>query len=79
LKDGRIDGIVIDNRAYLKPKMGGPETKAVKCPACNGFGTVSYGKKECRGCLDPLTGRGRGWIIIPKHLRREEGEEELHG
>lgn len=57
-----------EEHAYLKPKKE-VETKAVKCPSCNGFGTVSYGKKECPGC------GGKGWIVIPKTIR-SGGEEE---
>lgn len=31
---------------------------AVKCPVCNSFGTLQYGKKICHGC------KGKGFIII---------------
>jgi DnaJ-class molecular chaperone len=31
---------------------------AQKCPVCNSFGTLQYGKVTCHGC------RGRGFIII---------------
>lgn len=29
-----------------------------QCPVCNGFGTLSYGKKPCHAC------EGRGFIVI---------------
>ena len=29
-----------------------------KCPNCNGYGTVSYGKKVCQVC------HGKGMVII---------------
>ena len=31
---------------------------AIKCPVCNSFGTLQYGKKVCHGC------HGKGYIII---------------
>jgi DnaJ-class molecular chaperone len=31
----------------------------VKCPVCNGFGSVNWGKAECHGC------QGRGYVLIP--------------
>lgn len=30
----------------------------IKCPTCNGFGTVSREKKICHGC------QGRGFVVI---------------
>jgi DnaJ-class molecular chaperone len=35
-----------------------------KCPNCNGFGTLQYGKKTCHTC------KGRGAILI----NQETGE-----
>jgi DnaJ-class molecular chaperone len=29
-----------------------------KCAVCNGFGTLSYGKKVCHGC------NGKGYVVI---------------
>ena len=46
------------------------ETKAVKCPTCNGFGTLKYGKLICHGC------NGKGWIVIPRNIEKDrEGDD----
>lgn len=36
-----------------------PKFIPMRCPTCNGFGTVSYGQKVCPGC------QGQTWIPIP--------------
>lgn len=36
-----------------------PQYHSEKCPVCAGFGTVNYGKKECKSC------NGRGYIMVP--------------
>ena len=43
-------------------KKGEREEKpqAQKCPVCNGFGTVNWGKKKCHAC------EGKGYIILPE-------------
>jgi len=35
-----------------------PKFIAQKCPVCNGFGTLSFGKKTCHGC------KGSGVVVI---------------
>ncbi len=44
-----------------------PKVFAQKCPVCNGYGTVNYGKKTCHGCS------GRGFIVLP--ATEKEGED----
>ena len=36
-----------------------PKYIPVKCAVCNGFGTLSYGKKSCHAC------DGKGYILVP--------------
>ena len=36
-----------------------PKSLGQRCPVCNGFGTLNYGKKQCQAC------EGRGYILIP--------------
>lgn len=31
----------------------------IKCPVCNGFGTLKFGTKTCQGC------EGKGWVLVP--------------
>jgi DnaJ-class molecular chaperone len=31
----------------------------VKCPVCNGFGKVNWGKQKCHAC------KGKGYILVP--------------
>ena len=40
---------------------------AQRCPVCNGFGTINYGKATCHAC------NGRGYVLVPA---REEAENE---
>ena len=42
----------------------------MKCPVCNGFTTVNYGKQTCAAC------KGKGWIPVPPE---EQEEEEGYG
>ena len=43
-----------------------PAYLPVKCPVCNGFGTVNWGAGECHGC------KGKGYILVPvKEDKRE--------
>lgn len=36
-----------------------PRKLGQKCPVCNGFGTLSWGKLKCQACM------GKGYILIP--------------
>lgn len=40
----------------------------VKCPVCNGFGTVRYGEKICHAC------KGDGYILVPAKEEKEDGQ-----
>lgn len=35
-----------------------PTNIPFKCPVCNGFGTLQYGKKICHAC------KGKGYILV---------------
>lgn len=39
-----------------------PKCHAERCPNCNGFGSLAYGKKTCVSCL------GKGYVIVPNEL-----------
>lgn len=41
---------------------------AQKCPVCNGFGSVNYGKMICHAC------KGKGYILVPNF---SEGGEPI--
>ncbi len=43
-----------------------PECHAEKCPVCNGFTTVNYGKQTCAAC------KGRGYIVVPNQIEVED-------
>lgn len=61
------------NDGLKTPSKKKIKVHAEKCPACNGFGTVGYAKKECHGCRDPVTGKGRGWIAVPDEVPKKNG------
>ncbi len=42
-----------------------PECHAEKCPVCNGFGTVNYGRKPCHAC------NGKGFLIVPNCIEED--------
>lgn len=42
-----------------------PKMLPVKCPVCNGFGTVSHDKIECHGC------KGKGFVWSPNGVYEE--------
>lgn len=48
-----------------------PKFFAQKCPVCNGFGTLKWGKITCHGCL------GKGYILLPVD-RENENNKKLH-
>ncbi len=39
-----------------------PECHAEKCPVCNGFTTVNYGRQTCAAC------KGKGFVIVPNQI-----------
>lgn len=41
-----------------------------KCPNCNGYGTVSFGKRTCVSCL------GKGVLLLP--VQSEEVKDADH-
>ena len=43
---------------------------ALKCPVCNGFGTVSFKRITCHAC------GGKGYVVI--NLKDRENEKEQH-
>lgn len=59
-----------DNPITTTPQKITPRCYAQKCPTCNGYGTVSYGKLTCVSC------RGRGFLIIPVELPKDDGGED---
>lgn len=48
-----------------------PNIFAQKCPVCNGFGTLAFGKKQCHAC------KGRGYIIINLDREKDENTNSL--
>lgn len=46
-----------------------PECHAEKCPVCNGFTTVNYGKQKCQAC------EGRGFVVVPNFIREDRREK----
>lgn len=43
---------------------------ALKCPVCNGFGTVSFKRITCHACS------GKGYVVI--NLKDRENEKKQH-
>ncbi|MBM3703289.1 MAG: hypothetical protein FJW63_09990 [Actinobacteria bacterium] len=54
----------ITSGQYIPPFIG------QKCPVCNGWGTVSFQRKQCHACM------GKGYILIPAETEREKDYEE---
>jgi DnaJ-class molecular chaperone len=46
-----------------------PNTLPFKCPNCNGYGTVQYGKKICHSC------GGTGIVFVPQMPEKEVSYE----
>lgn len=42
-----------------------------KCPVCNGFGTVNWGKSKCQAC------ETRGYVLVPVVQKEKEDEKLL--
>lgn len=53
---------VIDQKK-LRPKI-----IPFKCPNCNGYGTVMYGKKVCHSC------GGKGYVLVNQEEKEENNE-----
>lgn len=45
-----------------------PAYLPMKCPVCNGFGTVNWGKATCHAC------EGRGFVYVPAVSEKEKKE-----
>ena len=43
----------------------------IRCPVCNGRGTVNWGKEICHAC------KGQGYIIIDQETGKEVGGENV--
>lgn len=48
----------MDN-SIITPEKIKPKNIWQKCPNCNGYGSVSYGKRTCVSC------QGRGVLLLP--------------
>ena len=46
-----------------------PAYLPIKCPVCNGFGTVNWGKATCHAC------EGRGYILVPVDGDRQKEKD----
>ena len=51
-----------------------PKNLWQKCPNCNGYGTVSYGKRTCVSC------QGKGVLLLPVEsvIDDDGGKENDH-
>lgn len=38
------------------------EIRPFKCPVCNGFGTLKFGKSQCHAC------EGKGYVLVPQEI-----------
>ena len=43
-----------------------PQYIPIRCPICKGFGTVNFGKIQCKAC------EGRGYLKVPPKEEKEE-------
>jgi len=57
-----------DINQIIDPKKLLPKVIPFKCPNCNGYGTVQYGKKICHSC------KGKGYIEVEQKVK--EGKNE---
>ena len=48
-----------------------PNKIPFKCPVCNGFGSLQYGKKVCHAC------NGKGYVVVDNDER--EIDEKKYG
>lgn len=42
----------------------------IKCPVCNGFGTVNWGKVTCHGC------KGNGYVLVPVEMKDRQKDND---
>ena len=49
-----------------EPQEFSPKKIAQKCPVCNGFGSLKYGKLVCHAC------KGKGYIIVDQEERKKD-------
>jgi DnaJ-class molecular chaperone len=47
-----------------------PKYIPFKCPNCNGYGTISYGKYKCKVC------DGKGYLIIDQRSGQKVDDDE---
>jgi len=47
-------------------KFPKPAYLPIKCPVCNGFGSVNWGKAICHAC------KGKGYILVPPEEKKDE-------
>ncbi len=52
--------INLDNKSFK------PKAIAQRCPVCNGFGSVGYGRKICQAC------GGKGYVLVPTETEERE-------
>ncbi len=43
-----------------------PKSIPIRCPVCNGFGTLKHGTLICHGC------KGKGYILVPAEEVKDE-------
>lgn len=49
-----------------------PKILPFRCPVCRGFGTVNYGKQDCKTC------KGTGMVLINQEEENAYGKNELN-
>lgn len=60
------DRLTDDDPSTSSPQF---DVHSEKCPVCNGFGTLSFGRKVCHGC------GGKGYILVPNTLKDRNNED----
>lgn len=55
-----------DINQIIDSKKLRPSVIPFKCPNCNGYGTVRYGKQVCHSC------KGKGFILVPQETKEDE-------
>lgn len=58
------------NAELTTPEKIKPKCFAQKCPTCNGYGSVSYGKLTCVSC------KGKGFLLLPVELPKDDEEND---